>query len=133
MAGPVSRLFKGYASAYSARQVQPLRVRRFQVRHLVADFNGSIPKDSVIESVVWECTSPWATYISDASIAADQKSAAVKVTFNFAGWGAIKATVTVDDGSVEDYEFYYTVQDSPLYPSATYNTANGPYSLTVTA
>ncbi len=133
MAGPVSRLFKGYVSAYSARQTQPTRVRRFQKRTLIADFNGAIPKDALIESVKWECTSPWANFISDAQIAADQKSTSLKVEFNFAGWGAIKATATMDDGSTENYEWYFTVQDSPLYPSATYNLANGPYSLTVNA
>lgn len=129
----MSRLFKGYASSYGAAQVQTMRVRRYQVRTLTVDFNGAIPADELISEVRWDCTSPWATYISDAAVTADQKSVTLKVAFNFAGWGAIKATVTTDAGSVLNYEFQMTVKDAPLYPQATYNLANGPYVLTAAA
>ncbi len=129
----MSRLFKGYASNYGAAQVQTMRVRRYQVRTLSVDFNGAIPADELISEVRWDCTSPWATYISDATVSADQKSVNVKVAFNFAGWGAIKATVTTDAGSILNYEFQMTVKDAPLYPQAVYNLANGPYVLTASA
>jgi agmatine/peptidylarginine deiminase len=130
----MSRLFKGYCTEYlSASQVQQVRVRRYQTRTLTVDFNGAIPKDEVIESVRWDCTSPWATYIYDAAVSADQKSSTLKVDFNFAGWGGIKATATTDEGTILNYEFFITVKDAPLYPQATYNLANGPYFVVVSA
>jgi hypothetical protein len=129
----VSRLFKGYASNYGAAQVQTMRVRRYQVRTLTVDFNGAIPADELISEVRWDCTSPWATYISDAAVSADQRSVTVKAAFNFAGWGAIKATVTTDAGTVLNYEFQMTVKDAPLYPQATYDLANGPFTLEASA
>jgi hypothetical protein len=129
----VSRLFKGYASNYGASQVQTMRVRRYQSRTLTVDFNGAILPGELIDHVRWDCTSPWATYISDAAVSADQKSVTVKTAFNFAGWGAIKATVTTDAGSVLNYEFQMTVKDAPLYPQATYDLANGPFTLEASA
>lgn len=128
----IGRTFTGYASAYSTSQTQPRIVRRYQKRCLNVDFNGAIPKDELIQSVRWDCTSPWATLISSPGISADQKSVWVNVEFNFGGWGAIKATVTLEDGCVENYEFQFTVKDAPLYPGATYNLANGPYTLEYT-
>lgn len=129
----MSRLFKGYASNYAAAQVQTMRVRRYQTRTLTVDFNGAIPKDELISEVRWDCTSPWATYIHDAAVSADQKSVTLKVDFNFAGWGAIKATVTTTGGETANYEFFATIKDAPLYPSAVYNLANGPYYLEASA
>ena len=130
----MSRLLKGYCTEYlSASQVQQVRVRRFQTRTLVVNFNGAIPKEETVTSVRWDCTSPWATYIRDAAVAADGKSSGLKVDFNFAGWGAIKATAEVSDGSVLNYEFQITVKDAPIYPAAVYSTANGPYYLIATA
>lgn len=129
----MARTFKGYASAYSARQDQTCRVRRFQQRSLVADFNGAIEPGRTIESVTWECTSPWITYMEDAAVSAGQRSVSVTVQFNYGGTGAIKAAVTLDDQTQLNYEFFFAVQDCPMYPSATYNSANGPYSLTAAA
>lgn len=129
-----SRLFRGYATQYlSASQVQQLRVRRFQKRTLVVDFNGAIQPCDDIQEVRWDCTSPWATFISDPEISDDGKSVSLHVEFNFAGWGAIKATVTTDAGETLGYEFFFTIKDAPLYPSAQYNLANGPYFLIATA
>lgn len=129
----MARTFRGYASAYSASQVQTLKARRSQQRTLVVDFNGAIDPDRTIESVLWECTSPWITYMTDAAVSTDQKSVTVSVLFNYSGFGDIKATVTLDDASQQNYEFTFTVTDAPMYPSATYSSANGPYSLTATA
>lgn len=129
----MARTFKGYASAYSAAQVQPLKLRRFQQRTLVADFNGAIDPARTIDSVTWECTSPWVTYMTNPDVSADQRSASVDVAFNFSGLGAIKATVTLDDASQQNYEFQFAVQDAPMYPTAVYSSANGPYSVTAVA
>lgn len=125
------RTFTGYVSAYSAKQTQPRRVQRFQRRRLVADFNGAIQPPRRIVSATWECTSPWATYMQDALIPTDQRSATVDVSFNFSGWGWIKCTATLDDGTTLNYEFCFTVVDGPMYPNSVYLNNSGPFSLTV--
>ena len=129
----MARTFNGYASAYSANQVQPCRVRRSQVRTVTVDFNGTLSDGDLIESVTWECTSPWITLMSDAAVADNQKSVSVLITFNYAGCGSVKATATLNDSSKLNYEFDFTVLDCPIYPSATYDSASGPYSLTAVA
>lgn len=126
----MSRTFKGYASQHAANQTQPARVRRSQVRTVTVDFRGALEGAQLIESVTWECTSPWVTQLSDAAVAADQKSVTVVVTFNYYGCGWVKASATLSDGSQINYEFDFTVLDCPMYPSATYDSATGPYSLT---
>lgn len=128
----MSRLFRGYASAYSADQHQPRRVRRYQVRTLTADFNGAMDAGRTIASVTWECTHPECTYLQGADIAADSRSVSVGVQFNYSGFSSVKATVTLDDNSQLNYEFSFDILDAPLYPSAVYPSANGPYSLTAT-
>ena len=55
---------------------------------------------------------------------------AVDVSFNFSGTAFMKATVTLDNGESYNQQFQFTVVDQPLYPGATYNNANGPYTLT---
>lgn len=129
----MARTFKGYASAYSANQWQTRRVRRFQQRTLTVDFNGAIDPARTIESVTWECTAPWVTFLEDAAVSADQKSVTVTVQFNFSGFGDIKATVTLDDAAQQNYEFCFDVTDAPLYPSTIYGPSTGPYSLTAAA
>lgn len=124
--------FKGYASAYSANQLQPRRVRRSQNRVITVDFTAAL-NGALVESVTWECTSPWITVMSDAAVSAGQKSATVTVEFNYGGCGWLKATATLDDGSTINYEFEFTVTDCPMYPSAQYSSASGPYSLTAEA
>lgn len=123
----MSRLFTGYASAYSADQLQTARVRRYQVRTLRVDFRAVLAGDSVA-SVTWECTHPETTSLGAATIAADGQSVTVPVTFNFPGFANVKATATTDDGQVLGYEFAFDVIDAPMYPTATYPAA-GPYSV----
>lgn len=125
----MSRLLKGYASNYGAAQVQNLRVRRYQQRTLKVDFNGTLEDGELITEVRWDATSPWATAIHDAAVESGQKSVKVGVNFNFAGWGAIKATVETNQGNTLNYEFFITVKDAPLYPAAVYDLANGPFYL----
>lgn len=129
----MARTFKGYASKHSANQTQPCRVRRSQVRGVTVDFEGAMESGQLIDAVTWECTSPWVTLLSDAAVSADQKAVTVVIAFNYAGCGAVKATATLSDGSQINYEFDFTVVDCPQYPSATYDSATGPFSLTASA
>lgn len=130
----MSRAFKGYASNYRADQVQTCRVRRTQKRTVVVDFAAMLPGNAAIGSVTFECNAPWITVLSNAAINVEgnAKEASVVVEFNYAGRGNVKATATFIDGSKANYEFAFTVADAPMYPSATYSAAAGPYSLTAT-
>lgn len=126
----LGRVVTGYPSAYSAAQNQPRRIRRQSIRNLQCDWNGAIPTTDPIVAVRWDTTSPWATYMSSPTIAADQRSVGVTVGFNFSGLSAIKCTVTLESGTMETYSFLWTVIDTPLYPGAIYSTATGPFTVT---
>lgn len=124
----MSRLFKGYASAYRANQTQRATVRRAQVRKVVVDFYGAMTPGQTISEVTFECTSPWVTFMDNAEISADGRAVSVDVTFNYAGLGAIKATAVTPDATM-NYEFEFAVADCPIYPSSQYANFNGPFSL----
>lgn len=123
----MSRLLTGYASAYSADQLQTARVRRYQVRPLRVDFRAVLAGDT-ITAVTWETTHPESTYLDAPTIAAAGQSVAVNVRFNFPGFSNVKATVTTSGGQTLGYEFAFDVIDAPMYPTATYPAA-GPYSV----
>jgi hypothetical protein len=123
----MSRLFTGYASATSANQVQPVRVRRSQTRTLAVDFRAVL-NGSEVASVTWECTHPESTSFGTPVIAEGGQSVSVPVTFNFPGFSHVKATALAEDGQVFGYEFACDVLDAPMYPTATYPAA-GPYSV----
>jgi hypothetical protein len=129
----LGRTTRTYVSGYTLSRQAVTRVRRSAKRCVVANFNGAIPKGNVIASVRWETTSPWAILMSNARITTGQRETMVDVFFNFAGWGGLQATVTLDNGDIYNAEFSFTVIDSPLYPSADYPPSNGPYRLDATA
>lgn len=125
----VGRAFNGIASAYSAAQVQPRRVRRQQRRTLTVDFNGSIPVGDLIQRVTWECTSPWVTCLSDAGISDSRRLVCANVLFDHSGVGHVKATVETQAGDSYNYSFEFDVLDAPMYPSASYQSNSGPFSV----
>ena len=129
----LGRTTRNYVSGYSLSRQNVTRVRRMAKRCVVANYNGALTKGRTIASVRWETTSPWSLYMSNARIAAGGRESMVDVTFNFAGWGGLLCTATLDNGEIYNCEFSFTVIDSPLYPSATYDTNNGPYRLDATA
>ena len=126
----LGRSTRAYVSGYNLSQVSQTRLRRFSKRCVVANFNGALAKGQLITSVRWDCTSPWASYMENARIITGQREVAVDVSFNFSGTAFLKATVTLDNGESYNQQFRFTVVDQPLYPGATYNNANGPYTLT---
>ena len=123
-----ARLFKGYASAHGANTVQCVTVRRKQKRTLRVDFNGALPAGTTIESVRFDCTAPWSTYMSNP--VRNERDVAVDVEFNFGGRAFIKATATDSEGTEQNYEFEFFVADAPLYPGAEYSSAQGPFTVT---
>lgn len=125
----LGRVTRTFVSGYTLSRQNVARVRRFAKRCVVANFNGALCPGRVITKVRWETTSPWSIHMSNARIANGQRETMVDVAFNFAGWGGVLATVTLDNGEVYNAEFSFTVIDSPLYPTANYPSANGPYRL----
>lgn len=125
----LGRVTRTYVSGYTLSRQNVARVRRSSKRCVVANFNGALPPGRLITSVRWETTSPWSINMSNARIATGQRETMVDVLFNFAGWGGILATVTLDNGEIYNAEFSFTVIDNPLYPTATYPNGNGPYRL----
>jgi len=128
-----SRLFKGIASRYRASQHQSVRARRSQKRCLQVDFNGALDAGETVTRVMWECTSPWITFMESACIGIGGRYVCTDVTFNYPGIGNIKATIDTSAGRRENYEFEITVTDAPMYPSAQYIPSNGPYQLVAEA
>lgn len=129
----MARAFTGYASAYSPSQGQTKHVRRQQVRTVTADFTGAMGSGQLIDSVRWDCTVPGITLMADAAVSANRRKSTVTVTFNYSGCGYLKATATLDDGTVLNYEFEFEVTWCPVYQSEQYVSPAGPYSLTVVA
>lgn len=128
---PIGRKTKGYVSAYDLDQVQKVKVQRTQRRSLVADVYGAVEAPRLITSATWRCTSPWATMMENPTIATNQKSTAVDVVAQDSGWSGIKATITMDDGSILSYQFEFEVTDQPLYPTELIPVSSGPFELVV--
>lgn len=128
----LGRATRAYVSAYDRARIQVVRVRRQEKRCLVANFNGAIPRGRTIVSARWSCTSPWVTYMSNASISTDQRETMVMVDFQNPGWGAVKVTATLDNGEIYNQVFEGLVRDIPWF-NENLPISNGPYSLTATA
>lgn len=129
----LGRTTRTYVSGYTLSRQAVTRVRRSSKRCVIANFNGALCKGATIASVRWETTSPWSIQMSNARIATGGRETMVDVFFNFAGWGGLLATVTLDNGEIYNAEFSFTVLDAPLYPTATYPLGNGPYRMDATA
>ena len=129
----LGRTTRQYVTAYNLNRPQIVRARRYAKRCFVFDFNGALASGALITTARFDCSGPWAGYMSNARIIDGQRKAAIDVEFNFAGWTGLLCTVTLDNGEAYNAEFSVTVTDTPLYPRAVYNTANGPFVLTVSA
>lgn len=126
----LGRVTRAYVSGYDRARVHVGTVRRQERRCVVAGFNGALPPGRSIVSVIWRCTSPWVTYMRDPSIF--ERDAQVMVDFQNPGWGALKATVTLDNGEIYNQTFEYTVRDAPWFME-NYAPVAGPYTVTATA
>ena len=124
----MSRVFKALASAYNRVRAQVGQVRRQERRTVVADFNGAIAPDRTIVAVQWRCVAPWVLRMSNAAIAADRRSVSVLADFQFGGFAALRATVTLDNGDVLSELFEFTVRDWPGFFENAPGTA-GPFTL----
>jgi hypothetical protein len=125
----LGRVTRSFVSGYTAARAESRRVRRFSQRCVTANFNGALAPGRTIVHVRWDTTSPWSILMANPRIIAGQRQVAIDVSFNFAGWGGLLATVTLDNGELYNQEFFYTVMDRPIYPGAVYNSANGPFTL----
>jgi hypothetical protein len=131
--GELGRVTRSFVSGYTAARTEIRRIRRFSKRCVVANFNGAMPKGVTITRVRWETTSPWSIHMSNPRVESTGRTVAIDAAFNFQGLGAMLATATWSNGEITNAEFFFTVLDRPLYPSAHYNNANGPYHLEASA
>lgn len=127
--GELGRVTRSFVSGYTASRSEVHRMRRFAKRCVVANFNGALMASSTITHVRWDCTSPWSMFMENARVETGGRTVAVDVSFNYAGWGGLLATITLDNGEVYNQEFFFTVLDRPLYPAAQYQSNTGPYVL----
>lgn len=127
--GDLGRVTRSFSSGYTASRAESRRVRRFSQRCVTANFNGALAAGRTITHVRWDTTSPWSILMTNPRIIAGQRQVAIDVSFNFAGWGGLLATVTLDNGELYNQEFFYTVMDRPIYPGSVYPSSTGPYVL----
>lgn len=123
------RATRAYVSGYNRSKVHVARIRRQERRCVVADFNGAIPPSRSIVLVTWRCVQPWVTKMVSAAI--DGREATVLVDFQNPGFGAIKATVQLDNGEIYNQIFEFSVLDAPYFLEGT--PVQGPYILTASA
>lgn len=123
----MARTFLGYASEYSADQVQQCRVRRYQKRKLRVNFNGLLPKGEQLDQIIWDTDGPWVTRMSDAAPSPDGRTAELVVRFNYWGTCSIRCQVLSSGGDVYNYQFFFRVTNSPIMPADTYDAPTGPF------
>jgi hypothetical protein len=126
----IGRASRAYVSAYDRSRVHVGRFRRQERRCVIANFNASLPKNRTIARVTWRCTSPWVTKMSTPSIVG--RDAQVIVDFQNPGFGAIKATITLDNGEVYNQTYQFQVRDEPWFLED-YALASGPYQISIEA
>lgn len=130
MADEIGRVSRAYVSAYSRARPQVLQIRRTERRHVVADFNGAIPADRTISSVVWRCTSPWVAKMQDAAV--NGREVQITVTFQYGGFSALKCEATLDNDDIYSQSFDCMVRDFPGFYESAPVTA-GPFELSAAA
>lgn len=125
----MTRAYTAYASAYQPDRVHVAAFRRRERAPITADFTAVVPEGVTIEAATWRTTAPWPLVMADAAI--DGTKTRVMADFQQAGCAALKATVTLSDGSVHNVVFALEVSDCPFFgePVAP---AQGPQELTVT-
>jgi len=126
----MSRAYTAYASAYQPGRVHVAAFRRREKAPITADFTAVVPQGVTITSATWRTTAQWPLVMADAAI--DGRKTSVVADFQQAGCAALKATVTLSDGSIHNLTFAFEVSDAPFFgePVAP---AQGPQELTVTA
>lgn len=118
-------------SAWDRSRIHQSNLYAAEARRLVANYNGATPKDVLIESAQWQTYNLPQVIMSDAEIAADQRSTSILIKSQMGGSAILKCTATMSDGSVMTQNFRVNVQYAPVYANTVWTT--GPQSLTVVA
>lgn len=118
-------------SGYARDYVHQTRVFPLEKRRLVANFNGAIEPGRTIVSAQWDIDAPFAITMSDAQIAADQRSTSVLVNAGWMGDNVMRVVVTFDDGSKMNQGFYLCCPWLGWFGDT--SPVSGPSRLTVTA
>lgn len=129
----IGRTTTAIVSAYDRNRAHSSMLVRGESRSLVANFNGAIPADSLIVSVIWRCQQPTSVVMSDAAISEDQRQTNVTITAQETWGSPLKVSATLDTGQVYTQVFEVGVSGCPYFQGEQYVSAQGPYELTATA
>lgn len=126
----LGRATRCYVSAYQRDRVHSSSLNRGEVRCLVADFNGALPKGRTIASVIWRCAQGFPVVMSDAAIAG--RATSIQIKAQFSGVGSFKCEATMDNGEVYTQPFRICVGSRWWgWFDAEPNPSQGPTVLTV--
>lgn len=118
-------------SGYNREIIHQTRLYPLEARTLIANFNGAIEPGRTIVQAQWDIDAPYAFNMTDAAIAADQRSTSVKVTAGWNGDNVMRVVVTFDDGSQMNQGFYLACPWLGWFNDT--SPATGPSRLVVTA
>lgn len=125
------RTSRCYVSGYQRDRVHSIRLVVSERRDLVADFNGAMDKARKIVKARWRTDFGYIASMSNAVIAADQRSTKVTLTANWIGDQMVHLEATLDNGDVFTQMYYVSISGNPWFlPSST---VYGPSELIVTA
>lgn len=127
----LGRATRCYVSGFQRNRVHECRIVRGELRCLIADFNGALPKGQLIASATWRCWNGSVAVMSNARIKDDQRETAIDLMAALPGGGMVKCEVTNDHGEVYNQLFRIIVGDGYWFNSEQ-NPGQGPLILTAT-
>lgn len=125
----LGRETRAYVSGYDRSKVQQSRMYRFEKRSLIANFNGALAPERLIECVTWRTDSPEVGVISNPLISADRRETSVSFASQLGGWANIRVDATLDNGEIYTQVFRVNVREASWFFDDP-PTQAGPFSLT---
>ena len=122
---------KSYVSGYNRNRVHVTNLYAYEKRPLVADFNGAMVPERLIETATWQTWNNSNVIMSNPLISDDQRSCSIDIMAQIGGWAVIKCSVTLDDGGILVQQYRVNVDWAPIYNPGSW--LIGPQTLTVTA
>lgn len=126
----LGRATRCYVSGFQRNRVHECRIVRGELRCLIADFNGALPKGQLIVSATWRCWNGSVAVMSNARIKDDQRETAIDLLAALPGGGMIKVEVMNDHGEVYTQLFRVNVTGGFWFEGEP-SIAQGPSTLTV--
>lgn len=105
----LGRSTRCYVSAFQRDRVHYSTMRVGEIRCLVADFNGALPKGRTIASVKWKCAVGFPVVMSNPTITGRQTK--VDIHAQSYGCASFKCEATMDNGEVYAQMFSIDVRN----------------------